>query len=151
MLAPQIWIVFHSPCTWNYYPSHLSSCRDDLRLSCLLAQALMPLESIAICYIEWCYIVIWLNYVFSYLWVVNHIFNKFKELDLSWYCQMSIQVLSFTWFFTQISNKFSQHWRAAWNQSEGRMRAVGCTALVYGISELRLEFSYVSLSDLVSV
>jgi len=19
-------IVLHSPCTWNYYPSHLSSC-----------------------------------------------------------------------------------------------------------------------------
>src|SRR6218665_3037960 len=34
-------------CTWNYYPCHLSSRRDDLRLSCLLTQALMPLESIA--------------------------------------------------------------------------------------------------------
>src|SRR6218665_895433 len=47
MLAPQIGIVFHTPCTWNYYPSHLSMRRDDLRLSCLLAHALMPLESIA--------------------------------------------------------------------------------------------------------
>jgi len=36
-----------TPCTWNYYPCHLSSCRDDLRLSCLLTQALMPLKSIA--------------------------------------------------------------------------------------------------------
>jgi len=33
--------------TWNYYPCHLFSRRDDLRLSCLLTQALMPLESIA--------------------------------------------------------------------------------------------------------
>jgi len=47
MLSPQIGIVFHTPCTWNYYPSHLSSLRDDLRLSCLLARALIPLESIA--------------------------------------------------------------------------------------------------------
>jgi len=41
----QIGIVFHTPCTWNYYPSHLSSRRYDLglRLSCLLAQALMTL------------------------------------------------------------------------------------------------------------
>ena len=30
----------------NYYPSNLSNSRDDLRLSCLLTQALMPLESI---------------------------------------------------------------------------------------------------------
>jgi len=32
-------------------------------------------------------------------------------------------------FFTQISNKFSQHWRAAWNQSAGRgldSTALGC-------------------------
>jgi len=29
---------------------------------------------------------------FSYLWVQNRIFNKFKELDLCWYCQMSSQV-----------------------------------------------------------
>src|SRR6218665_2674234 len=36
-----------TPCTWNYYPSHISSRRDELRLSCLLTQALMPLESIA--------------------------------------------------------------------------------------------------------
>jgi len=27
-------------------------------------------------------------------------FNKFKEFDLCWYCQMWNQVLSFTWFFT---------------------------------------------------
>jgi len=47
MFAPQIGIIFHTPCTWNYYPSRLSSRRDDLRLSCLLAQALKPLESIA--------------------------------------------------------------------------------------------------------
>src|SRR6218665_2587149 len=47
MLTPQIGIVFHTPCTWNYCPSHLSTRRDNLRLSCLLAQALMPLESIA--------------------------------------------------------------------------------------------------------
>src|SRR6218665_2828035 len=30
-----------TPCTWNYYPCHLSSRRDDLRLSCLLTQALI--------------------------------------------------------------------------------------------------------------
>src|SRR6218665_3297227 len=36
-----------TPCTWNYYPCHLPSRRHDLRLSCLLTQALMPLESIA--------------------------------------------------------------------------------------------------------
>src|SRR6218665_3850516 len=47
MLAPQIGIVFHTPCTWNYYPCHLSSRRDDFRLFCLLTQALMLLESIA--------------------------------------------------------------------------------------------------------
>ena len=29
---------------------------------------------------------------------------------------MSSQVLSFTWFFTQPSNNFSQNWRAAWNR-----------------------------------
>jgi len=29
MLAPQIGIVFHTPCTWNYYPCHLSSRWDD--------------------------------------------------------------------------------------------------------------------------
>jgi len=34
------------PCTWNYYSCHLSNRRDDLRLSCLLNQTLMPLESI---------------------------------------------------------------------------------------------------------
>ena len=47
MLVPQIGVVFHTLCTWNYYPSHLSNRRDDVRLSCLLAQALMRLESIA--------------------------------------------------------------------------------------------------------
>src|SRR6218665_2576889 len=36
-----------TPCTWNYYTCHLSSGRDDLRLSCLLTQTLIPLESIA--------------------------------------------------------------------------------------------------------
>ena len=36
-----------TPCTWNYYSCHLSSRRDVLRLSCLLTQALMPLENIA--------------------------------------------------------------------------------------------------------
>jgi len=45
------------------------------------------------------------HYIFSYLWVEIRIFNKFKEFDLCWYCHMSSQVLSFTWFF--ISNKFS--------------------------------------------
>src|SRR6218665_472480 len=29
---------FDTPCTWNYYPCHLSIRRDDLRLSSLLAQ-----------------------------------------------------------------------------------------------------------------
>jgi len=45
---------------------------------------------------------------------------------------MSSQVLSFTWYLrpTQISYKFSQHWRAEWNQSAGRMRPAGWTALV---------------------
>jgi len=47
MLAPHVGIVLHTPCTWNYYSCHLSSRRDDLRLFCLQAQALMPLESIA--------------------------------------------------------------------------------------------------------
>src|SRR6218665_1984917 len=36
-----------TPCTWIYYPCHQSSRRDDLRLSCLLTQARMPLERIA--------------------------------------------------------------------------------------------------------
>src|SRR6218665_2293093 len=36
-----------TPCARNYYSCHLSSRRDDLRLSCLLTQALRPLESIA--------------------------------------------------------------------------------------------------------
>jgi len=36
-----------TPCTWNYYPCHLSRTRHNLRLSCLLTQALMPIESIA--------------------------------------------------------------------------------------------------------
>jgi len=63
-----------------------------------------------------------LHYIFSYLWVENRIFNKFKEFDLGWYCQRWSQVLLFTWFFTHniISNKCSQHWQAAWNQSAGR-------------------------------
>ena len=47
--TPQIWIVFHTPCTWNYYPRHLSIRIDDLRLFCVLAQALIPLETIATC------------------------------------------------------------------------------------------------------
>jgi len=47
MLAPQIGIVLHTPFTWNYHPSHVSSRKDVLRMSCLLAQALKPLESIA--------------------------------------------------------------------------------------------------------
>src|SRR6218665_4179534 len=38
---------FDTPCTWNYYLCHLSSRRVDLRLSCLLTQALMPLVRIA--------------------------------------------------------------------------------------------------------
>jgi len=38
---------------------------------------------------------------------------------------MSSQVLSFTLFFTLISNKFSQDWQAAWNPSGGRMRPAG--------------------------
>jgi len=37
-----------------------------------------------------------LHYIFSYLWVENRTFRKFKELDLCWYCQISSQVLSFT-------------------------------------------------------
>src|SRR6218665_1669885 len=42
--------IGHNSCTWNYCPSHLSSRRDDIhvRLSCLLAQALMPLEAFSI-------------------------------------------------------------------------------------------------------
>ena len=32
MLDPQLWTVFHSTCSWNYYPSHLSSCGNVLRL-----------------------------------------------------------------------------------------------------------------------
>ena len=36
-----------TPRTWNYYHCHLCSRRDDLRLSYLLTQAMMPLESIA--------------------------------------------------------------------------------------------------------
>src|SRR6218665_3831000 len=36
-----------TPCTWNYYSCNLSSRRDDLKLSCLLTQGLIPLESIA--------------------------------------------------------------------------------------------------------
>jgi len=47
MLEPQIGIVFHTPCTWNYYPSQLSSRIDELRLSYLLAETLMPLKIIA--------------------------------------------------------------------------------------------------------
>jgi len=31
---------------------------------------------------------------------------------------------------TIISNKFIQHWRASWNQSEGRMRPAGWTTLL---------------------
>jgi len=65
-----------------------------------------------------------LYYIFSYLWVENRrtIFNKFKEFYLCWYCQISSQVLPFTWIFKYniISNKFSQHWWAAWDQSAGR-------------------------------
>src|SRR6218665_149866 len=45
MFAPQLGTVFHSPSTWNYYPSNLSSCGNTLRLSCLLL--LMPVESAA--------------------------------------------------------------------------------------------------------
>src|SRR6218665_3756725 len=37
-----------TPCIWNYYHLELLSSRsDDLRLSCLLTQVLIPLESIA--------------------------------------------------------------------------------------------------------
>ena len=69
-----------------------------------------------------CSYLIALHYIFSYMWIENRIFNQFKEFDLCWYCQMSSKVLSFTWLCTQniISNKFSQHWRAAWNQTAGR-------------------------------
>ena len=49
-----------TPWPWNYYPCHLSSRRDDLRLPCLLTQALMPLESIANLNDA---IVIWLHYI----------------------------------------------------------------------------------------
>ena len=60
-----------------------TSSRYDLRLSCLLAQALMPLESIANLSdaIANSYLIT-LHYIFSYLWVENRIFRKFKELDL---------------------------------------------------------------------
>src|SRR6218665_3415510 len=50
--------------------------RDDLRLSCFLTQALMPLESIA--NFNDAIHLITLHYIFSYLWVENHIFNKFR-------------------------------------------------------------------------
>ena len=50
-----------TPCTWKDYPCHLSSRRDDLRLSCLLTQSLMPLESIA--NLNDAIIVIWLRYI----------------------------------------------------------------------------------------
>src|SRR6218665_1650002 len=52
-----------TPCTWNYYSCHLSSRRDDVRLSCLLTQALMPLESIANLNDASLYIVISLHYI----------------------------------------------------------------------------------------
>jgi len=86
MLTPHIGIVLHTLCTWNYYPSHLSSRRVDLRLSCLLAQALMLLESIANLSDAYSYLIS-IHYnlyhnIFSYLWVENRIFNKFKELEL---------------------------------------------------------------------
>ena len=75
MLAPQI----GTPCTWNYYLCHLSSRTDDLRLSCLLTQALMPLESIANLNDAIYSYLITLHYIFSYLWVENRICYKFKE------------------------------------------------------------------------
>ena len=71
-----------TPCTWNYYyPCHLSSRRDDVRLSCLLTQALMPLESIANLNDAIYSYLITLHYIFCYLWIENRIFNKFKEFD----------------------------------------------------------------------
>src|SRR6218665_3820266 len=77
MLAPQFGIFLHTPCIWYYCPSHLSSRRDDLRLPCLLAQTLMPLESIlnfSDAIIVFHFII--LHYIFSDLWVENRIFNK---------------------------------------------------------------------------
>src|SRR6218665_1598656 len=83
-----------TPRTWNYYPSHISSRRDDLRLPCLLTQELMPLERIAnlndaIIVISFIYSFMHaylclrtLHYIFFYLWVENRIFNKFKEFHL---------------------------------------------------------------------
>ena len=52
----------------NYYPSNLSNSRDDLRLSCLLAQAPMPLESIANLSdaIPYSYLIT-LHYIFFYM------------------------------------------------------------------------------------
>ena len=47
MLAIHLWTVFHTPYAWNYYPSQLSSRIDELRLSYLLAETLMPLKIIA--------------------------------------------------------------------------------------------------------
>src|SRR6218665_1583578 len=71
-----------TPCPWNYYPCHLSSRRDDVRLSCLLTQALMPLESIANLNAAIYSYLITLHDIFFYLSVENRIFNKFKEFDL---------------------------------------------------------------------
>ena len=86
---------------------------------------------------------------FPYLWVENRIVNKFKEPDLCWYCKILSQVLSFTWFLIQISNKFSQHWWAAWNQSAGRMRPAGrrldSTDIDYTL-DLQITMLYICLS-----
>src|SRR6218665_2633121 len=43
MLAPQIGIVFHTPCTWNYYTIHLFSSRDDyIRASSRIYNCIKP-------------------------------------------------------------------------------------------------------------
>lgn len=46
-LVPQLRTVFHDPCAWNYYRSHLSSYGNALGASCSLAQVLTQVESAA--------------------------------------------------------------------------------------------------------
>jgi len=114
------WCVFFA---WNYYTCQLSSRREDLRLSCLLTQALMPLESIVNLNDA---IIIWLHYItFSHTCGLRTVyFINLKNFICVDIVKMSSQVLSFTRFVTYIiSNKFNQHWQAAWNQSAGRMHA----------------------------
>jgi len=61
-------------------------------------------------------------------------------------CQVKFSLLLDFFTHNIISNKFSQHWRAAWNHSAGRMRPAGRGLDSTDLDDVEVPLAMTSLS-----